>query len=461
MLTGVVVTSRLTDATPAAFVSHASSRALETDIAAQEIIGTLKNAKAANGTDRVLDLAVGGGGCNFLARSHPFSCREDAIDLIADAKAQGWDVWSAWPLNMTRSAEQAKTSDVRRQSSSGNAVTDHAFASIAAQSSLQSSFSDDIESHIARRKRSSHKSKSLLPFLGLLAPHNTLYEIDRLAVNESVRPPPLKKLAMDSIEMLDSDASNKNGFVIMIEGSQIDLCAHSNDGACHAREILAYQETIAAVRRFVDDKNTKGERTVLISTSDHETGGLTLGRQLSKAYPNYAWYPRRLVGAKQSAQVLSARLFNFANTGEPLPTPTEISAFVQDETLGVNGAGFTADNAGEPTEEEVQSVVECLKQETVMEDPPIDPRDICRAVIADTMSRRAEIGWSTCEFQVDFAQRLTCSDSEPCLLCSWPHWRRHQCLCARARHRWSPRQHRKHRCESSSISGEEFCRLKS
>ena len=171
------------------------------------------------------------------------------------------------------------------------------------------------------------------------------------------------------------------------------MCAHSNDGACHAREILAYQETIAAVRKFVDEKNAAGERTILISTSDHETGGLTLGRQLTKNYPNYAWYPERLLGAKQSAQMLSAGLVAYTSTAER--TSDEIEAFIRQETLGSVGAGFA-----EPTDEEVAMVAGCVKTDgtATMQDPPIDIRDVCRAQIAETMSRRAEIGWSTCEF---------------------------------------------------------------
>jgi alkaline phosphatase len=30
--------------------------------------------------------------------------------------------------------------------------------------------------------------------------------------------------------------------------------------------------------------------TVVISTSDHETGGLSVGRQVAEGYPEYEWY---------------------------------------------------------------------------------------------------------------------------------------------------------------------------
>jgi alkaline phosphatase len=48
---------------------------------------------------------------------------------------------------------------------------------------------------------------------------------------------------------------------------------------------LAYYETIDLVKKFVD----KHPSTVMISVSDHETGGLSLARQVSDE-PQYLWY---------------------------------------------------------------------------------------------------------------------------------------------------------------------------
>lgn len=38
----------------------------------------------------------------------------------------------------------------------------------------------------------------------------------------------------------------------------------------------------------------------MISVSDHETGGLALGRQLTSAYPEYAWHPEVLLNVTHS-----------------------------------------------------------------------------------------------------------------------------------------------------------------
>lgn len=51
--------------------------------------------------------------------------------------------------------------------------------------------------------------------------------------------------------------------------------------------MLAYHDTVRVVRDWVDKANDAGTPTMLISVSDHETGGLSLGRQLTSEYPEY------------------------------------------------------------------------------------------------------------------------------------------------------------------------------
>jgi alkaline phosphatase len=48
---------------------------------------------------------------------------------------------------------------------------------------------------------------------------------------------------------------------------------------------LAYQKTIELVKKYVDEHPD----TIMISTSDHETGGLALARQETSAFPEYLW----------------------------------------------------------------------------------------------------------------------------------------------------------------------------
>ncbi|TAM12465.1 MAG: alkaline phosphatase [Nevskiaceae bacterium] len=85
--TGVVTTTRVTHATPAATYSHICHRDGENDIAAQLVPGGAGyNAKLGAGVDVVL----GGGSRNFVPSTATGSKRTDARDLIAEMKTQGY-----------------------------------------------------------------------------------------------------------------------------------------------------------------------------------------------------------------------------------------------------------------------------------------------------------------------------------------------------------------------------------
>lgn len=66
--------------------------------------------------------------------------------------------------------------------------------------------------------------------------------------------------------------SNKKGFFLMIEGSQIDWGNHSNDVEFSNREMIDFDKTISKVLEFAK----KDGKTLIIITADHETGGLTM-----------------------------------------------------------------------------------------------------------------------------------------------------------------------------------------
>lgn len=77
--TGIISTKSVTDATPAAFVSSVRSRSEHDEIAAQLIT---------SGADVVL----GGGRKHFLPSGDGSGARKDARDLLAEARALGYDV---------------------------------------------------------------------------------------------------------------------------------------------------------------------------------------------------------------------------------------------------------------------------------------------------------------------------------------------------------------------------------
>lgn len=79
-----------------------------------------------------------------------------------------------------------------------------------------------------------------------------------------------------AIEML---SVNKDGFFLMVEGSQIDWGGHANSIEYITREMLDFDKAIGAALEFaLKDKNT-----LVIITADHETGGLAIsGGDLEK-----------------------------------------------------------------------------------------------------------------------------------------------------------------------------------
>ncbi len=69
---------------------------------------------------------------------------------------------------------------------------------------------------------------------------------------------------------------SKDGFFIMAEGGQIDWAAHANDVANTIHETLDFDEAIKVAYEFYLDHP---DETLIVVTADHETGGVTLGRQ--------------------------------------------------------------------------------------------------------------------------------------------------------------------------------------
>lgn len=108
------------------------------------------------------------------------------------------------------------------------------------------------------------------------------FEIDR----DPKEQPALHEMVDKALKILKIKSDQQDsGFFLMIEGSRIDMAAHNNDPAAHVHDIFEYQQTAALVKQFVKEN----PNTVLISTSDHETGGFTAGRQVGEDYPDYIW----------------------------------------------------------------------------------------------------------------------------------------------------------------------------
>jgi len=65
---------------------------------------------------------------------------------------------------------------------------------------------------------------------------------------------------------------SRDGFFLMIEGSQIDWAGHSNKADWMIEEILDFDEAIGRILRYAKRRDD----TLVIVTADHETGGMAI-----------------------------------------------------------------------------------------------------------------------------------------------------------------------------------------
>ena len=210
-VTGLVVTTDVTDATPACFASHVDYRMQMDEIALQEI--------GEGPLGRSVDLILGGGRCHFLPNGTEGSCRIDDVDVVGIAREKhGW----------TYKGDRAGFDELKL----GRNVS--------------------------------------LPTLGLFAATDVPFEIDRKNMADVY--PSLSEMATTALTALEEATKDSDkGFFLMIEGSRIDHAGHFNDPAAQVREVLEYDKTFKLVVDFLKKSETEG---VLVATSDHETGGL-------------------------------------------------------------------------------------------------------------------------------------------------------------------------------------------
>ena len=308
--TGLVVTTRITDATPAVFVSHARRREME-EFIARQMVGE------SHPLGRMVDLMFGGGRCKFLPNTTAGGCRSDGRDVVELARMDGWGY---------------------------------------------------IDEKVGLERLETLK----LPLLGLFAHQDIPYEIDRQ--HQTDRYPSLEEMTTTALRTLAAATKDsEQGFFVMIEGSRIDHAGHANDPAAQVHEVLAYDRAMAAVLDFIKHEETP---TLMVATSDHETGGLAVARQLHREYPPYVWYPGVLANASHSASHVAHEYHNHLR--EASITPDLKSDHLRDYLTSLSSRTL--------------GVKDCASDEidTLITDPAI-----AAYTFADMISRRAQTGWST------------------------------------------------------------------
>ncbi|MEM8591909.1 MAG: alkaline phosphatase [Pseudomonadota bacterium] len=82
--------------------------------------------------------------------------------------------------------------------------------------------------------------------------------------------PTLATMSLGALNVLDQD---EDGFFVMIEGGAVDWMGHANNMPRFIEEQIDFNLAVDAVIEWVET-NSSWEETLLIVTSDHETGGI-------------------------------------------------------------------------------------------------------------------------------------------------------------------------------------------
>lgn len=239
--TGIVTTARVTHATPAAFSSHLADRDDENEIAREQVFSLETN------------LLMGGGRRHFDPNHADGSKREDDVDLVAAARARGYEVVT---------------------DRDGLFAAEATLAGADADASSRSGRPDSSANASAPRA-----TRLLGPrMLGLFASSHLPYEIDaaRGLVASRARagedPPSLEEMTRAAIRVL-SERDDGEGFFLLVESARVDHGGHANDAGAALGEVCAFERAFRAAVEHAD----ANPDVLVVATADHDTGGLSVG----------------------------------------------------------------------------------------------------------------------------------------------------------------------------------------
>jgi alkaline phosphatase len=201
--TGLVATSTITHATPAAFGAHVYSRRCENEIARQYVDETDVDVILGGGVDK---FTGDSGGCTGYS----------TFDWLPTAEENGYSI-------------------VYTKAEMDAAVADGA---------------DRI--------------------LGLFAGGGLTPEHLRPA---DTTEPHLAEMTAAALDILETD---RDGFFLVVEGSQIDWAGHANDIDYLLGEMAAFDEAVGVVQDWVNSNAARKRNTLVIVVPDHETGGFAV-----------------------------------------------------------------------------------------------------------------------------------------------------------------------------------------
>lgn len=113
------------------------------------------------------------------------------------------------------------------------------------------------------------------PLLGLFTEESHMdYYVDRQNKDGNTQPD-LADMTTKAIELLEKRSRSGYGFFLMVEAGRVDHAGHANDPVLVSEELEA-ANVASHLIDYVEVPRSKP--TFLVSTADHETGGLSLSR---------------------------------------------------------------------------------------------------------------------------------------------------------------------------------------
>ncbi|EIJ80558.1 alkaline phosphatase [Bacillus methanolicus PB1] len=213
---------------------------------------------------------------------------------------------------------------------------------------LTEEFKKDGYSYVTNREQMLKDKNNQI--LGLFAPGGLPKKIDR---TEDI--PSLEEMTNTAISKLNKD---KDGFFLMVEGSQIDWAGHDNDIVAVMSEMEDFEKAFKAAIEFAK----KDKHTLVVATADHSTGGYSIG-----ANNNYNWFGEPIKAAKRTPDFMAEEIVKGADVEATL------KKYIDQNILALTAA-------------EIQSVKDAAKTNKVV--------DIDNA-IENIFNKRSSTGWTT------------------------------------------------------------------
>jgi alkaline phosphatase len=143
--------------------------------------------------------------------------------------------------------------------------------------------------------------------------------------------PSLAEMTEKAIELLSKD---KDGFFLMVEGSQVDWAGHNNDPIYMITDFLEFDETVQVAVDYANNNR----RTLVLVFPDHNTGGMTIGNYgpIGGDYTTLTY--EDLIGPLEGMTMTSGAL------QEMIPLPVSITG-LKDTISAYWGIDITDDQA--------------------------------------------------------------------------------------------------------------------